>query len=134
DGVRVVRAWLDALEATQPQHGPLLQRTVDAVGGLPAVSEDGSIRTISDRSFWVAAGFAQTYATRAADRRRIQAVLDEAQAGELKDEPTMVQKEAEAEFWSSIQAWIESNGAARMRSDPLPGWLLRLDAESNSGR
>jgi hypothetical protein len=129
----IIEIWLNELEAAQPQHGPLLVSTLDVVGNLPAVSDDGSIYTVSHNKYWYAAGYAQSYAKARADSRRIDAVLAEADAKKVKDEPTMVRKEAEAEFWESIQDWVEATGPSRMKPEPVPGWLSRINPAWNPG-
>jgi len=117
---------LNELETKQPDHGPLLKSTIEAVGNLPAVSDDGTIYTVSHNQYWYAAGFARSYASNVADRRRIEAVLAGVQAKEANDEPAMVRKEAEEQFWESVQGWIDSTGPARMAPDVPPDWLARL--------
>ncbi len=127
NGSSIIDAWLNELEATQPRHGPLLRSTLDRVGNLPAVSDDGNIYTVSNDRYWYAAGFARSYAGHQADNRRIHAVLAEAHAKETGDEPTMVRKETEAEFWESVQHWIDSVEPLRMIPDVVPGWLARFN-------
>jgi hypothetical protein len=107
NGSSIIDAWLNELEATQPRHGPLLRSTLDRVGNLPAVSDDGTIYTVSNHRYWYAAGFAH--------------------AKETGDEPTMVRKETEAEFWESVQHWIDSVEPLRMMPDVVPSWLARLN-------
>ena len=70
DGSDIIEAWLNELEARQPQHGPLLQSTLDAVGNLPTLGDDGNIYTVSHNGYWVAVGYSQSYARNRADRRR----------------------------------------------------------------
>jgi hypothetical protein len=53
------------------------------------------------------------------------------QAKKVKDEPSMVAGEAEAMFWGSVGSWIEAAGVARMKSEPLPEWLAKLDVQWN---
>ena len=38
----------------------------------------------------------------------------------------MIRKEAEAEFWETVQGWVNSNEPSRMSPDVLPGWLARF--------
>lgn len=127
----LIEAWLDQLAKTQPQYGPLLQSTVDTVGQLPAVDDDGHCYTVSHDNYWFAAGYAKAYATQRADGRRIEAVLAEMKAKKVKDELTMTQKEDEANFWESVGSWLEAVDVARMRPDPLPEWLARFNAQWN---
>jgi hypothetical protein len=131
DGSKIIMAWLDELAATQPEYGPLLQHTVDSVGGLPAVSDDGAIYTISHNSYWYAQGYAKAFATQMADSRRIDAVLAEVEAKKATDEPTMVRKEAEASFWESVQGWVDSKGTLRMKPDKVPLWLAKFNPRWN---
>lgn len=122
-GSDIIQAWLKELEAAQPQHGPLLQNTLDRVGNLPAVGDDGIIYTVSHDRYWYAAGYARSFASLQADNRRISAVLAEARARESRDEHTMVRKEAEAAFWETVQQWVDSAAPARVTPDVVPGWL-----------
>ncbi len=131
DGGAIIAAWLNELEATQPQHGPLLRSTLDRVGNLPAIGDDGNIYTVSHDQYWYAVGFARAYASHQADYRRMHAVLAEATAKETRDELTMVRKEAEAEFWRSVQQWVDSVDPSRMKPDVVPGWLARFNPEWN---
>jgi hypothetical protein len=130
-GSSIMDAWLNALEAAQPQHGPLLQSTLDQVGNLPAVCDDGSIYTVSHDRYWYAAGYARSYTSIQADNRHIAAVLAEAKAKETKDELTMVRKEAEAEFWETVKTWVDSAAPSRMAPDVIPTWLARFNPEWN---
>lgn len=134
DGSSIMQAWLNELEAAQPQHGPLLQSTLDKVGALPAVSDDGSIYTVSHNRYSYAASYTRSYTSLQADQRRIAAVLAEAEAKDAKDEPTMVRKEAEAEFWESVRLWVDSAAPSRMAPDVVPGWLARFDPVWNPVR
>jgi hypothetical protein len=131
DGSAIVEAWLNELEAAQPQHGPLLRNTLDQVGNLPAVGDDGSIYTVSHDRYWFAAGCARSYASIQADNRRITAVLAEAQAKEARDDPTMARKEAEAEFWESVKHWVGSAAPSRMAPGVMPAWLVRFNPAWN---
>jgi hypothetical protein len=126
-GSSIMKGWLNELEAAQPRHGPLLQSTLDQVGNLPAVGDDGSIYTVSHDRYWYAAGYARSYTSTQADNRHIAAVLAEAKAKETKDEPTMVRKEAEAEFWETVKAWVDSAAPSRMAPDVIPTWLARFN-------
>ncbi|HEX8507958.1 MAG TPA: hypothetical protein VF635_00460 [Propionibacteriaceae bacterium] len=55
-----------AVEAAQPEFGPLLQRTIDEVG-YPAIGSDGKIYTIKDDlNYWARSGV-----VRGAARRRV---------------------------------------------------------------
>ena len=126
-GSSIMEAWLNELEAAQPQHGPLLQSTLDQVGNLPAVGDDGSIYTVSHDRYWYAAGSARSYTSIQADNRHIVAVLAEAKAEETKDELTMVRKEAEAEFWETVKTWVDSAAPSRMAPDVIPTWLARFN-------
>jgi hypothetical protein len=127
DGSNIMQAWLNELEAVQPQHGPLLQSTLNKVGALPAVSDDGSIYTVSHNRYWYAASYTRSYTSLQADHRRMAAVLAEAAAKETKDEPTMLRKEAEAEFWESVRLWVDSAAPSRMAPDVVPDWLARFN-------
>lgn len=126
NGSDIIEAWLDELEAMQPEYGPLLQSTLDLVGNLPAVGADGNIYTVSHNRYWTAVGYSQSYARNRADGRRIDAVLAEAQAKDAGNEPAMVRKETEAEFWATVQGWVNSNEPSRMLPDVLPSWLARF--------
>ena len=108
DGSSVIEAWLNELEAAQPQYGPLLKSTLGKVGNLPVVGDDGIIYTVSHDRYWYAVGYARSYASSRADNRRITAVLAAAEPNETKDEVTMIRREAEAEFWQSVQLWVDS--------------------------
>jgi hypothetical protein len=134
DGSSIIQAWLNELEAAQPQHGPLLQSTLDKVGALPAVSDDGSIYTVSHNRYAYAAGYTRSYTSMQADHRRMAAVLAGAEARETKDEPTMVRKEAEAEFWKSVRLWVDSAAPSRMAPDVVPGWLASFNPVWNPVR
>jgi hypothetical protein len=126
-GFLIVSAWLDELEAHQPNHGELLQATLDAVGELPAAYDDGCIYTVSHNRYWVAHGFASTCAKGVADMRRQSAVIGEMEAQKRKDEPRMVVLEQEGLFWESIRDFVESAGAARMAPPVVPAWLESLN-------
>jgi hypothetical protein len=134
DGSSIMQAWLNELEAAQPQHGPLLQSTLAKVGNLPAVSDDGSIYTVSHNRYWYAAGYTRSYTSLQANHRRIAAVLAEAKAKETRDEPTMVRKEAEAEFWESVQGWVDSSAPSRTAPDVMPDWLTRFNPVWNPAK
>jgi hypothetical protein len=131
DGSEIIMAWLEELSATQPEYGPLLQSTIESVGGLPAASSDGAIYTVSHDRYWYAAGYAKAFASQMADSRRITAVLAEMEAKKARDEPEMVRNEAEADFWGSVQGWVDSAGASRMRPEAVPPWLAKLDPQWN---
>ena len=126
NGSDIIEAWLDELEANQPEHGPLLQSTLDAVGYLPVVGDDGNLYAVSHSRYWVAVGYSQSYARGRAERRRIDSVLAEAQASKVGDALTMRQKEAEAQFWDSVQAWVNVNEPSSVTADGVPDWLARF--------
>ena len=52
---QMILAWIQAMEDSQPEYGPLLQSTVDQVG-YPAIDSNGTIRTIPDDLHFVGAG------------------------------------------------------------------------------
>jgi hypothetical protein len=131
DGAAIIDLWLNELEKVQPQHGPLLQSTVDEVGQLPAVNDNGSIYTVSHNGYGFAAGFAKGYARRRAENLQRYAVVAKIEARKTKNEPVMVQKEDEADFWGSVKSWVEAVGVTRMKPDPLPEWLAGLGIEWN---
>lgn len=113
DGTIVLLDWLDQLAAMQPQHGPLLQRTLDGVGKLPAVSNDGCIDPVGDLRYWAAVAYTQAFASGEADNRRVAALLAEAEA-RRRNEPSTVRKQAEAVFWESVRQWIDPAAPAQM--------------------
>ena len=122
----MISAWLDELARLQPQYGRLLQSTVDGAGLLPAISDNGTIYTISHKTFWAAVGFSSALAGHMAERRRTGAVLAMVEARNAQDEATMVRKDDEAKFWTDVHSWIESVGVARTRPPILPQWLERF--------
>jgi hypothetical protein len=121
---KIITAYLQHLEATQPQYGPLLVSTVEAVGPPPAVDSDGSIRTISESlHYWTAVGFTRSYASAMADHMATDAWLKYGDAESEKDEATMVSELARARFWKSVSEWLKEIDPLPMRPATDPAWL-----------
>jgi hypothetical protein len=129
--VDVIDIWLDELAKAQPQFGQLLQSTVDTIGQLPAIDDDGAAYTISHDDFWSAASYAESFVQTVIDHRRASAVVAESEAIKKNDDRLAAKKEAEATFWESVETWIETVGAARVKPEHLPDWLAKLDVPWN---
>lgn len=120
----IIMAYLQFLEAAQPQHGPLLVTTVEAVGPPPAVDSNGAIRTISESlQYWTAVGFTRSYASAMADNFATNSWLQYGDAESTKDEPKMVSELARARFWKSVSEWLKETDPLPMRPATDPAWL-----------
>lgn len=124
----ILKAWLRALADAQPEFGPLLQSTVDEVGPLPAAGA-GAICTIDHDTYRFHAGKSKAFVTAYLEPRINRLAVEGQDARKAKDEQTMVKKEGEARFWHDVSDWVSSRGAGRMRPDPPPAWVAKLNIE-----
>jgi hypothetical protein len=125
----ILKAWMAALAAAQPEYGPLLQSTVDEVGALPAAGGRGAIYTISHDRYVAAEAYSKAYVTEELKYTCDLLIEESEEARKNSDELTMVQKEDEVRFWTDVSDWIKSRGAARIRPEPIPAWITKLNIE-----
>ncbi len=123
----ILKAWLNALTDAQPEYGPLRQSTVDEVGALPAAGGTGAIYTISHDRYVAAEAYSKAYVTVELKYTCDLLAVESEEARKTNDELTMVQKEDEVRFWTDVSDWIESRGTARMRPDPIPACITKLN-------
>jgi len=129
----MIEAWITAMEAAQPQYGPLLQSTVDEVG-YPAIDDQGKIRTIGERfAFWGAIGFMQGYAGSRTENRYYDIMGRQYPALEAAgDEEGMVLARKRGQFFESLSQWIRSNEPEGLPMKSTPDWLKPFVDESHA--
>jgi hypothetical protein len=124
-GAAMIDAWVDQMEQAQPEYGPLLISTTEKVGVLPAIDDDGSIKSISDGiKFWAASGFAQSFTAQSVENRRIELLGSEYPELEAAgDEDGMILAQQKAEFYETLQEWIEDTEPQQRCIAEVPAWL-----------
>jgi hypothetical protein len=124
-GSDMIDAWIRQLEVQQPDFGPLLQSTVDAVGALPAIDSSGVIRTIGDDiAFWMASGFAKAYAAQMVEYKQVSVMgADYPRLRAAGDEEGMIQALEKNKFYETLHTWIETTEPLQRRMAETPQWL-----------
>ena len=123
-GTEMILAWIQAMEDAQPQHGPLLQSTVDTVG-YPAIDDDGVIRTVGESfAFWSAIGYMQGFAGHNTETRYYDIMGREYPALEAAgDEEGMVRARKRGQFFETLSRWIKSTEPEGLPMKTVPDWL-----------
>jgi hypothetical protein len=121
----MIDAWIKQMVLEQPEYGPLLRSTVEKVGPLPAVDESGTIYSIGDdMKFWMASGFAKSYAATSVGYMRINVMGGEyPQLKEAGDEEGMILALEKGKFYETLEAWIQSTEPLKRRMTEIPAWL-----------
>jgi hypothetical protein len=131
---RMIEAWIYAIENEQPQYGPLLLATVNTVGPLPAIGDDGEIHTIREGlQFWIASGYAQAFAASRVESMRIRLMgKDYPKLESVGDERGMVSAQKQGEFYETLHSWILSNDPTPLPLEVVPEWLAPFLAADDS--